>query len=374
MRKPRQISTIGLTIALFMTFAGTFNSLHAQRSAREGSRESYDSGNDRGGIASLKVTSFPSGAHVSVDGVDTCKVTPMSTEVRVGNHKVRVYVPGSGWNSETVPVQVHPSGNQLDVVLLPKDTVGPAGPQGPQGPAGLPGLPGLPGKQGPAGAQGPAGPTGATGVAGAQGPAGPTGATGGQGFSGPAGPTGPAGPQGPAGTVPGGTFVVGKEDWSELPTAAANPTAYYGMDVQPIKPGALDDEFNGASLDASRWTWFNQGGASSALGNSLITLQAPANWANDTRGIYQTAPAPPWTVVTKPVAMDMASYANYPQVGFVLVDGSGKAVTCDMSVRSAIPTFGFDISYWNSGSSFNSSPTGEVDTTPTVIFPLWLKL
>src|SRR5260370_39859381 len=177
MRKPRQISTIGLTIALFMTFAGTFNSLHAQRSAREGSRESYDSGNDRGGSASLKVTSFPSGAHVSVDGVDTRKVTPMSTEVRVGNHKVRVYVPGSGWNSETVPVQVHPSGNQLDVILLPNNTVGPAGPQGPVG------LPGAPGPAGPPGPRGTAGPAGPAGVAGAQGPAGPTGATGGEGLS-----------------------------------------------------------------------------------------------------------------------------------------------------------------------------------------------
>src|SRR5260370_6667665 len=170
MRKPRQISTIGLTIAFFMHFAGSVNSLHAQRSAREGSRESYDSGNDRGGIASLKVTSFPSGAHVSVDGVDTRKVTPMSTEVRVGNHKVRVYVPGSGWNSETVPGQVHPSGNQLDVVLLPKDTVGPAGPQGPQGPAGLLRSPGVAGNAGPTVATVPRATTDPAGVAAARGP------------------------------------------------------------------------------------------------------------------------------------------------------------------------------------------------------------
>jgi hypothetical protein len=146
------------------------------------------------------------------------------------------------------------------------------------------------------------------------------------------------------------------------------------MDVQPIKPGAMDDEFNGSSLNPSRWNWFNQGGASLALGNSLITLQAPANWADDTRGIYQTAPAPPWTVVAKLVALDMASYSYYAQAGILLVDGSGKAVTCDMSVRWTTPTFGFDISYWNSGTVWNNSPTNVVDIMPTVVFPLYFKV
>src|SRR5260370_2592307 len=200
MRKPRQISTIGLTIAFFMTFAGTFNSLHAQRSAREGSRESYDSGNGRGGSASLKVTSFPSGAHVSVDGVDTRKVTPMSTEVRVGIRKVRVYVPGSGWNSETVPVQVHPSGNQLDVILLPSK--GAVGPPGPQGPAGLPGAPGPAGPQGSQGLRGTPGPAGPARVAGAPAPAGPTRLPGIAVPPGPQGPAGPTSPQGPSAGEP----------------------------------------------------------------------------------------------------------------------------------------------------------------------------
>src|SRR5260370_27320144 len=94
MRKPRQISTIGLTIAFFMTFAGTFNSLHAQRSAREGSRESYDSGNERGGSASLKVTSFPSGAHVSLDGGDTHKAPPINPQVRARTPHGRAPRPG----------------------------------------------------------------------------------------------------------------------------------------------------------------------------------------------------------------------------------------------------------------------------------------
>ena len=313
-------------------------------------RKSPDDEHEGGQRAELSITSFPSGAHVSIEGVEMWKVTPMRTELRLGTYQVRVFAPGSGWNADTRTVQIVPGGNELDVTLIQTVTVGPPGPAG---------LPGAPGPPGPQGLNGNTGPTG---------PAGPIGA------QGPAGPTGPTGPQGPPGVAPQGTYVLGKQDWNNLPTSVANPTAYYGMDAQPAIPGGLDDEFNGASLDTTRWSWFNQGGASASLGNSLVTLQAPANLGLDTRGIYQTAPAPPWTVVAKLVAMDMASYANYAQVGILLVDGSGKAVTCDMSVRSTSPTFGFDISYWNSGSSWSYSPTNVVDIMPTIVFPLYFKL
>src|SRR5215470_7904105 len=111
----------------------------------------------------LKVTSFPSGAKVSLDGKDMNDVTPMSTEVTVGSHKVKVYIPNSGWNADVRDVQVAAGNNDLSVTLLPVMTVGPMGPQGPAGPAG------------PVGPQGPAGPVGLTGP---QGPVGATGAIG----------------------------------------------------------------------------------------------------------------------------------------------------------------------------------------------------
>jgi hypothetical protein len=137
----------------------------------------------------------------------------------------------------------------------------------------------------------------------------------------------------------------------------------------------MDDEFNGSSLNPSRWNWFNQGGTSATLGNSLLTLQAPPNQFSDTHGIVQNLSTGPWTVVTKLVALDMAAYANYGQAGVLLVDGSGRAVTCGLSVRTTTPTFGFDISYWsNTGSAWSATPTGEVDIMPTLIFPLWLKV
>ena len=181
------------------------------------------------GNGSLKVTSYPSGARVAVDGVDTGKTTPMSESLSVGEHTVTVSVPSPGWNPDTRIVTVVSGNNDLSVTLLPTLTMGPAGPQGPAGSTGAPGPAGATGAQGetgPAGPAGPAGPqgeTGATGAIGPQGPVGPagpagpqgetgaTGATGAQGLAGPQGdpgpagvqgamgPAGPAGPQGPAG-------------------------------------------------------------------------------------------------------------------------------------------------------------------------------
>ena len=150
-----------------------------------------------GYAASLKVTSFPDGAQVWVNGVNTGKVTPMSTTVPDNTTvKVRVQIPNSGWAPQETDIQIGTGVNELSVTLLPALTQGPPGPAGPQGP---------PGPQGNVGPQGPIGLTGPAGTAGAQGPKGDTGAQGLQGVAGPAGTkgdtgaTGPAGPQGPIG-------------------------------------------------------------------------------------------------------------------------------------------------------------------------------
>src|SRR5215472_9949522 len=195
------------------------------------------------GSGSLKVTSFPSGANVAVDGNDTGKVTPMSVSLSVGTHTVVVSIPNSGWGVDTRTVNVVSGNNDLSVTLLPVLSAGPMGPPGPKGdpgPAGPAGTPGPAGPQGPAGAAGaqgpvgpagpigpqglqglqgdpgPAGAAGAPGVAGAQGPAGPQGPAGDVGPTGPQGPTGPTGPTGSAGGglngrkefVASGTFTV----------------------------------------------------------------------------------------------------------------------------------------------------------------------
>lgn len=88
------------------------------------------------GSGALKVTSFPSGANVSVDGVDTGKLTPMNISLPVGQHTVVAFIPNSGWNPDNRPVTIVSGNNDLSVTLLPMVTVGPQGPPGPPGPKG----------------------------------------------------------------------------------------------------------------------------------------------------------------------------------------------------------------------------------------------
>jgi hypothetical protein len=107
--------------------------------------------------ATLKVSSFPSGAQVIVDGVNTGKVTPMNISLPEGDHVVTVQIPGSGWNPDTRTVTIVAGNNDLSVTLLPTPSPGPPGPPGP---------PGATGATGATGPQGPQGPSGVTPLAG----------------------------------------------------------------------------------------------------------------------------------------------------------------------------------------------------------------
>src|ERR1700730_19436086 len=219
MRKATQLLRV-CAVLFFMLLAGTWNSLRAQEHGAE-----------------LRVTSFPSGAQVHVDGVDTRKITPAHMDDRVGTHQVTVVLPNSGWRPDTRTVDIVSGHNDLSVTLMPTLTAGPqglqgpagapgpVGPIGPQGPAGATGPAGVPGPigpggpMGPQGLAGPAGSTGPAGLAGSIGPAGPMGATGATGAQGPIGLTGPqgpkgdTGPQGPAGATgaAGATGLTGPQ-------------------------------------------------------------------------------------------------------------------------------------------------------------------
>ena len=97
---------------------------------------------------SLKVTSFPSGAEVLVDGVPTGKVTPMSVSLTEGDHSITVQIPNSGWRPDTRIVTIVAGNNDLSVTLLPVLTQGPPGVQGPKGDKGDPGAKGDKGDKG----------------------------------------------------------------------------------------------------------------------------------------------------------------------------------------------------------------------------------
>src|SRR5262249_32350529 len=123
----------------------------------------------------LKISSFPAGASIAVDGVNTGKTTPATFALAVGDHSVVVSIPNSGWNPDTRTVTVVSGNNDLSVTLLPvliqrpNRHTGPhvpkgdTGVQGPWGPAGTDGAAGAPGSRGPKGDPGAQGPQGAVG-------------------------------------------------------------------------------------------------------------------------------------------------------------------------------------------------------------------
>src|SRR5258705_11394314 len=112
---------------------------------------------------SLKVTSFPTGATVTIDGAPTGKVTPMSVSLPLGAHAIVVSIPNSGWNPDNRTVEIVSGNNDLSVTLLPILTVGPQGPKGDQGPQGIQGSQGPKGDPGATGSKRDTDPTGPTG-------------------------------------------------------------------------------------------------------------------------------------------------------------------------------------------------------------------
>ena len=334
MRKLNPIATIACAAISFTIFAGMPSRLQAQHP------EIHDRDRFPDPLAILVVSSDPSGAHVAIDGVDTRKLTPMGIELKVGMHQVTVSMPGSTWNPDTRAVEIIKGNNDLSVTLLPKVTGGSPGSQGPQGPAG---------PQGP------------------------------QGNTGPQGPAGPVGPQGPAGTISGvaapaqDLFLLGSPDTANLPNSVSNPTVYLSPDVQPARPGTLSDEFNGTSLNATRWTWINQDSTTATVANGFLTLTAPSATGTSMNGITQPVPGNPWTVVLKVNAMDLSPMQPAPLSGLVLGDSTNKFIVFGVFFANPSAALGLTVGYWPSGrDATGGNPFGTTMLPST--FPWWLKV
>jgi hypothetical protein len=105
----------------------------------------------------------------------------------------------------------------------------------------------------------------------------------------------------------------------------ANSSSFQAFDIQvpPTSPSALDDEFNGSSLDA-KWTQVNWAGLTSYDVNST---KPGALWTNNASGglllrtILQAIPAGDFTIITRlwPAAQDET---NFSQLGLLLTDGT----------------------------------------------------
>lgn len=225
--------------------------------------------NGQNGSGSLKITSFPSGANVTVDGVDTGNMTPTSINLSVGDHTVVVFIPDSTWGADSRTVTIVSGNNDLSVTLLPKLITPQGHPVSFQGPwsnsviyktgdaVSFPPPPNvlvssyvslmdnninnqpnmfpaqwaLLAAQGP---PGPPGPKGDTGSAGPQGPAGPQGSIGPAGPQGTAGSAGPAGPAGTAATIQVGSTTIGQASVTNVGTSNA---AILNFSIPQGQPG-----------------------------------------------------------------------------------------------------------------------------------------
>ena len=244
----------------------------------------------------LKVTSFPNGAEVLLDGVSTGKITPMSATVASGDHLVTVRIVGGGWRDDTRTVTIIDGNNDLSVTLLPILTQGPAGPQGPQGLTGAAGSAGTPGAQGLPGATGAQGPAGPQGPQGLSGPAGATGNTGATGAVGPPGPQGVPGPVSLPGIYAAG-FYSGTI--SALRDSAATPIATLRLPAGAYLLSAHVAVVNSAMVDGVVTCAIFQDGSSNTFRNLRVAANGlPGDRVNVSMGTNSGMIGSAGTVVT----------------------------------------------------------------------------
>lgn len=119
-------------------------------------------------------------------------------------------------------------------------------------------------------------------------------------------------------------------------------------DIPPTSPNAKDDEFDGATLDTSLWTWDNQGTATATTSHSLLLLTGAA--ASDTylRCILQPVSGTAWTYAAKikgwPVGANAISF-----VGLIMKETASSSYTTYGLEQSAgvLNSFRHEIGHWS---------------------------
>jgi hypothetical protein len=134
-------------------------------------------------------------------------------------------------------------------------------------------------------------------------------------------------------------------------TIAAAYVVAQAPDAPPTTPTTLDDEFNGTSLDP-KWTWVNQGGATTSFKNGVLALNVPQVNGSNQRLIVQTAPGTPWEVTVKLLGLYPPSGTS--SAGIVLREsGTGKLIRLVLVYSTGtFPTIG-----WGYGVFKDTNPT-----------------
>jgi hypothetical protein len=141
----------------------------------------------------------------------------------------------------------------------------------------------------------------------------------------------------------GGTFLGPAKGWV---VDNANPADY------PSSPSSMNDEFNGAGLDA-KWTWRNQNGASfSNVHDGFGTINADNHSGDRWSFIEQALPVGDWIFEAK-VSREALS-GGFSGGGLCLIESSSGAFYA-FAPYSESGAQTIEVFRWNSPSSWNST-------------------
>lgn len=145
--------------------------------------------------------------------------------------------------------------------------------------------------------------------------------------------------------------------------------AAVGVDVAPINPSPLDDEFNGSLLDP-KWTWVNLGTTTFNFGQGMISFTPTLSATTNLVLLAQPAPLTPWTMTAK-----IAGHALFTSVVtafgvFVRDSGGGKVTEIAFGQNTGWKLF---VNKFNSTTSFSSAPFSGTNST-NIVQQMYLRI
>lgn len=109
--------------------------------------------------------------------------------------------------------------------------------------------------------------------------------------------------------------------WTAVGGGGGTIGPQYEQDGRPTSPNAMDDEFDGSSLDP-KWTFVNAGLVTAAFKNSKLLLVSPNSGVSQINGIFQPLPAGAWRFEAAYTMNAPAS--NVQEAGLFISDTAGK--------------------------------------------------
>lgn len=142
-----------------------------------------------------------------------------------------------------------------------------------------------------------------------------------------------------------------------------------GPDNLRVHPAPMDDEFSAGGLNAAKWTWLNQDGATARTFSNYLVIEAPPVNRYVIQGITQPLPKPPYQFTAKcsePV-LPADGRVNAIGLGFYETATTKLAVLWLESPHEGVNMPSADAQRWV-GNSFAGPITGLAQLPTTYIY------